>query len=129
MNDEYPELDEITEPEGLSFGVIGFARNTETAATLYGLGVIGAGDDATMTSNGALIAGAGNNLRFSGTAGLVGAGNNVTLQNARIGILADGSGVTAGDNVHVIMRAPRAVAFGATFGAAFALLTWLLRRR
>ena len=126
MNDEHPEPDEIEEPDGLSFGVIGFARRTETEVTLNGLGVVGAGNDATVTANGAIIAAAGNDLRFSGNAGFVAAGSSASLQDARIGILIAGAEINAAD-VHVIMRTPQAVAFGAAFGTVFALLTWLLR--
>ena len=128
MNDQHPELDEISEPEGISFGVIGFARNAETSATLYGLGVVGAGNDADVSANGPIIAAAGNDLRFSGTAGLVVAGSSVTFQDARIGVLLAGADINAVD-VHVLMRTPQAAASGAAFGAVFALLTWVLRRR
>ena len=128
VNGEFAEESEIEDLGGVSFGVIGFARNTETAVTLYGAGLVGAGNDLTVTANGALVVGAGNDLRFCGTAGMVAAGSDVTLQDARIGVLIAGADINAAD-VHVLMRTPQAAVFGAAFGAALALLTWLLRRR
>jgi hypothetical protein len=123
-----PEDVEIDDPEGISFGIIGFSRNTDTSASVYGLGAVAAGNDLDVTANGAIVAAAGNDMQFNGVAGFVAAGSSVTLQDSRIGVLLAGNDINAAD-VHVLMRTPQAAAFGAGFGIVFALLTWLLRRK
>jgi hypothetical protein len=124
--DTIPE--EIDDPEGISFGVIGFSRSADVSASLYGLGAIAAGNDLDVTANGAVVAAAGNDMHFNGVAGFVAAGSSVTLQDSRIGVLLAGNNINAAD-VHVLMRTPQAATFGAACGVVFALLTWLLRRK
>ena len=87
-----------------------------------------AGPDAQRTSGAGTVFVAGHDadIRNSGV-GVVVARNDARLERSLVILLAVGRAV-AGDGVRVLMTLPLAVAFGAAFGVALALIRFWLRR-
>ncbi len=96
--------------------------------TLVG-GAIVAGTNLKVENGLAQAMVAGGNADLVNSCSLVTvAGGNITASNSLVGIVITDN-ITLNDQSRIMLDRPRAIIFGAAFGAAFALLTWLLRRR
>lgn len=72
---------------------------------------------------------AGGNADLADTCSLVTvAGGNITASNSVLGVVVTDN-IVLQDQSRILLDRPRAIVFGAAFGVAFAIMTWMLRRR
>jgi hypothetical protein len=121
---------------------INAGNNVEMAQSRSQVAV--AGRDIKFTNSSARMAVVGNNILLeNSSAGVVKAGGNVDLNNSHVRFLA-GNQVTAQKSLiglvlcrqanlekgsQVLINTPQAVTLGASLGAAYAIIRWLLRRK
>lgn len=147
MMDESIELNEseetqpqLEETSASTIAVQGDLTMNNSAAAM-----VQAGENVTLSNSGALavvaggsisvtdglspVAVAGQDLQMTDSAALgVIAGGSVNASQSFIGIVLSDE-VNLSENSQVLLGTAQAALFGAAFGAVFALLSWLLRRR
>ena len=94
-------------------------------------GVLVAGRDITLTDGAGLTMVAGGNAIFDrAQVNVAVVGQDVRVDRSVIGlIVGHGNGEVLGDNNRLVLNRPLAILFGAAFGSALALTTWLLWRK
>lgn len=111
-----------------SFTVIARAEGDAQVQDSGAMSIL-AGRDVEVTNGGAQIIVAGGNSQISnGGAQIMVVGGGMTAQQTFVG-LAITDQLTLSEDSKVLLDKPQALLFGAAFGAAFAVFTWLLRRR
>jgi hypothetical protein len=111
-----------------SFAVLARAEG-EAHIQDSGAMTIVAGGDIQVTNGGAQIMVAGGDGQLSnGGAQIIVVGGEMTAQQTFVG-LAITDKLNLSEDSKVLLDKPQALLFGAAFGAVFALVSWLLRRR
>jgi hypothetical protein len=111
-----------------SFAVIARAEG-DAHVQDSGAVTIVAGGDMQVTNGGAQFIVTGGNSQISnGGAQIMVVGGEMTAQQTFVG-LAITDQLNLSEDSKVLLDKPQALLFGAAFGAVFAFVTWLLRRR
>ncbi len=102
----------------------------ETLNVMQGGGsILAAGNNMKVAMGGGSILVAGNEIEVEkGGGGILIAGNEIEIEGGFAGIVISPN-VELEDGAKVLLTTPQAAALGAAFGAVFALVSWLLRRR
>lgn len=107
---------------GLLSNVGGSAEITNGGALMINIG-----GSAEITNGGAWTMNSGKNIEIHNGGALAMMGKQVTAENSFVGVVIANQ-TQMGEGTRVLLDTPRAIAFGAAMGAAFALLSLLLRK-
>jgi hypothetical protein len=86
------------------------------------------GQDLKLDNGAVGIANVGGDVHMTDSIALASATSQIIAQDSLIGVLFSGR-TNLGEGSRVLLNTPQALAFGAAFGAAFASLLWLLKRK
>ncbi len=135
---EKPNAGQVIYRSGFSFGVA--TGGDVTLDRVASLGVAAGGDvrfrdgvalnikarrDLELTDSAAGLLAVQGNAEVTGSAALVMAANEVAARGGLVGVLVSRQ-AHLGEGTRVLLSIRQALAFGAAFGAVFALLRWLL---
>ncbi|HEX9019096.1 MAG TPA: hypothetical protein VF806_07905 [Anaerolineaceae bacterium] len=109
-------------------GAVFMAVGGDLDVTNGGAQVMVVGGDAQINKGGAQVMIAGGNVELSETGGLLLAGQQVVARNGYYGVVL-AQNVTLDGDSKVLLDPKLAAIFGAAFGAVFALLSFLFRRK
>lgn len=109
-------------------GALGINAGRDVDIAYGGAMAINAGGSADIQFGGAMWINAGGEVNIDyGGAWALNAAKGAALTNSNVGVLLSPK-TELGEGTRVILNTPQAIALGAAFGAAFALVRWLLRR-
>ncbi len=138
---EQPEAEPDITREGFTMGVSAQRDVTMNGGGAFGIAVgrdmqlsdggafsIAVGHDLDLTDSGAMMLRAGGDVQMKDSGIVVACSNNITASDSLIGVLLTRQ-TDLGEGNKVLVGTKQALAFGAAFGAVFALLGWLLRKK
>jgi len=125
-------------------GALAIAAGQDAEVSFGGALAIAAGRDMRMNSGGAMVFAVGRDLQMADSVtGVANIGGRLDMTDSVSGVAVSGaaslnqsmvgillsSKTDLGEGSQVLLSTPQAAAFGALFGVAFALVSWLLRKK
>ena len=120
-------LPEVLPVNNSMVGSVNASQDAEVNNSM--VGALAVGRDSSVTNSFSSVVAVGRDLHFKDGCGLMlTVGNQAQVESSKIGVLLAKSDVTLTDS-KILMTTQQAIAFGAAFGAVFALCSTLLRRK
>jgi hypothetical protein len=89
--------------------------------------IVVVGNQMSLDTGNAGVVKAGGDIDLTYSQALVLAGNQVTVQKSKIGLVLSRQ-TNLGEGSRVLLNTPQVLALGVSFGAAYAVVRWLLKR-